>query len=164
MRPFDRARPRGGSESGFTLVEIMVALGVLVFGVVSLIGVMGVGVSERRGAEQRMRASRLADRVLRQVETELLAGELGSAMDSDGSGGDEALLAVAGVDDVPAEGDLGMKYSVRFTSDLDTPTIVLVTVEISWLEQGASVAQKFHRVVPRGAPFSQRVQKHRRSS
>lgn len=149
------------SQSGFTLTEMLVALGVLTFGVTSLIGVFGVGVAERRTAEQRMRAATLADRVLHRVENEYLAN---APLDLTTLSAEDLNLEIEPVVDEAASEDPGMKYSVRFTTSLESALTVLVTVEVSWLEQGSNVAQKFHRVVSRTVPFSQRVKQHRSQS
>ena len=59
-------------SAGFTLLELMAAMGIFVFGLTALIGVLTIGVGTRRGAEMRTRAVLLADRVLHRIETETL--------------------------------------------------------------------------------------------
>ncbi len=144
-------------ERGFTLVEMLFAIGVLVFGITSLIGVMSVGVSTRRTAEQRVRSSVVVEQVLHRIETEILA-QLDSVAEAE---------SAEDLDIPPLEGQLaddyaGIKYTVRYRTDIDFPYLVLATIHVSWLSQGESVAQTFHRILPRQKPFSHRVQRHSR--
>lgn len=145
-------------ERGFTLIEIMVALGILVFGVTALIGALGLGVSERRTAEQRQRAAVLADQILQQIQTDLLA-----AAPRTGAEEDISELEIEPAVDQVADGFPGLRYAVEFTPAASNPGLVMVTVDVTWLERSAAVSQTFRRVLPRQVPFSQRVERHRRS-
>ena len=64
---------RSGRQCGFTLLELLAAMGILVFGVTTLIGVLGIGISQRRGAEMRTRAVMVTEQVLHRIETQILA-------------------------------------------------------------------------------------------
>ncbi len=155
-----RFNPRG-DQRGFTLIEMLLALGVLVFGISSLIGVLSVGVGTRRAAEMRGRAVLLAEHVLHDLKEGLMAGK---AMSTAVARSDEEVEMtldpemVEGVDGYP-----GMKYRVTFAVDPEDPKLVLATVEITWREQGAQVGQKFRRILVRERPFSQRVANKRSS-
>jgi prepilin-type N-terminal cleavage/methylation domain-containing protein len=141
---------RAGDQRGFTLLELMVAIGILVFGVTTLIGVLSVGVATRRGAEQRARAALLAEQVLHRIATETLATAPVPEQPDDGL--ELPPLRVDRVDGYP-----GMKYGVEFVVDPVLPELVLARVTVSWLDQGEDQGQEFQRVIQRTVPFSQRV-------
>ena len=93
-------------EQGFTLIELMVAMGILVVGLTSLLALLTLGVSLRRGTDARHRAVLLADAVLQRVEQESfrLHDDADHALDFTY---DE--LQDQEVTDFP-----GMRYGVRF--------------------------------------------------
>lgn len=150
--------PRRAGEGGFTLLEIVVALGILVFGATALIGALSVGVNTRRGTEMRARAALMAGQVLQHVERELLA----SHPIPDGWETAED-LAIPREEVAPVDGYPGMKYSVEFTTTPERPDVVLVTLRISWRDQGEDQAQVLQRVMPRAVPLSRRVENRRKT-
>ncbi len=138
------------SQGGFTLVEMMLALAILVFGVTALSGSMLVGVSTRRGSEMRFRATSLVDQAVHDVQERLFA---------DPKKAGEPLQTYK-VTDPP--GYAGMQYTVEFREDRARPTVVLVVIKVSWREQGEHMGEEFRRIVVRRASFSRRVQLRRR--
>ena len=143
-------------SAGFTLLELMAAMGIFVFGLTALIGVLTIGVGTRRGAEMRTRAVLLADRVLHRIETEtLVTAALPHEFEDDD-------LAIERVEQLQVDGFPGMKYSVEFEVEPELPELVLVRIRVSWLEEGEDRAQEFVRILPREVPFSRRVAERRR--
>ncbi len=136
-------------ERGFTLVEMMVAIGILLFGVTTLVGVLGVGVATRRSAEQQLRAARLVDQVLYRLETQYLPSIPPESEEI-------PPLEV----DAP-EGFPEMKYRVDFAFDPKQPLVVLATISMRWREQGEAIGVEYRRVMFRETPFPQRVQRLR---
>ena len=145
--------PTATSQSGFTLLELIVALGILVFGATSLIGALSLGVGMRRGTEMRARAALLADQVLHHVERDLLAEH---PIPADWQGGAELAIPTEGVEVV--DGFPGMQYSVTFTASPERPDILLARIEVSWRDQGEDQGQTFQRLLPRAVPLSRRIQ------
>jgi prepilin-type N-terminal cleavage/methylation domain-containing protein len=149
------AEPRR-SVRGFTLIEMMVAIAILAFGITALIGVLTVGVSTRRSAEQKSRAVLLSGQILHQLQEQVFATP-GKANDPAAKpGSDPDLIQVDRVDGFP-----GMSYQVRFTHDPDHPDLVLALVSVRWREQGETVAEEFSRILRREEPFSRRVSRIR---
>ena len=135
-------------QSGFTLLEMMVAMAILVGGLTALIALLTVGVSTRRSAELRQQAVWLADRVIHEVEQEAfdniwILGEGAGEIPDRGPNP---------VDEVP-----GMTYTVRFHTTEEAPDLVLAEVRIRWSEQGEEMAESFERVLFRQEPFSRRA-------
>lgn len=55
--------PLRRSDLGFSLAEIIIALGVIAFGLVAIIGVLPIGLTSGRYAAQETRASHLAEQI-----------------------------------------------------------------------------------------------------
>src|SRR5690606_25708156 len=140
---------------GFTITEMLVAMGILMFGTVSLLGALGVGVSTHRSAEQHNQAVQLAHRVLQRLEEEIVPRALLAAAES----GEVSAPPFAAVDATPADvaSAPGMRYRVEFTTDPERPDLVLATVRVLWLEQGEAQAVEFRRILVNHVPFAQRV-------
>lgn len=147
------ARP--APAAGFTIVELLVAMGILLFGTVSLLGVLGVGVSTHRSAEQHNYAVELAQRVLQRLEEDIVPKALLEAA----AAGPDAEFTLPPVDSTPADvvGLPGMRYRVEFVQDPERPTLALATVRVLWLEQGEAQAVEFQRILVSHVPFSQRI-------
>lgn len=133
------------TQDGFTLVEMMVALAILVFGISALAGSLLTGVTTRRGSEMRFRADALVNHAVYEIQEKLLAGD------------SEPGTPLKGftVEDPP--GYPGMKYTVAQTTDPERPGLVLARIQVSWKEQGEQVGETFERIFVRQTPFSQRV-------
>ncbi|MCA8942034.1 MAG: type II secretion system protein [Planctomycetes bacterium] len=143
-------------QTGFTLVEMLFAIGILTFGITSLIGVLSVGVSTRRTAEQRVRSAYTVDAVVQRIEQELLADIAFDPMAED----DE--LDLPALERQHSDDYGGIDYTVRLSADPDYPELVLATIRVAWLEQGESYAQVYRRLMRREKPFPQRVDALRR--
>lgn len=147
---------RSASNKGFTLVEMLFAIGILVFGITSLIGVLSVGVSTRRTAEQRVRSSFEVDRVIHRIEQELVGAIAYDPMSADGE------LDLPVLEREHSEDYGGIQYDVTLALDVDHPELVLATIRVAWLEQGESYGQVYRRLLRRQKPFAQRIDALRR--
>lgn len=147
---------RHGGEGGFTLLELLVALGLLVFGATALIGAMSVGVDSRRGTEMRARAVLCAGQVLQHAAERLLDAH---PLPPDWESADELAIPAEEVEVV--DGFPGMRYSVSWTTSPERPDLVLATVRLSWRDQGADAGEVFQRLLPRARPLSRRVESRR---
>lgn len=134
-------------EQGFTLLEILTALAILIIGVTSLLGALSLGLETRRGAEQRSRAVLLADQVIQDLRSR---GTVSAASPVDLS---IDAIAVTNIDGFP-----GMKYSVQFVTEPEHPNLLLARIRISWNRQGSDVGIEFMHLLPRSIPLSKRVE------
>lgn len=148
------ASPDG--ESGFTLIEVLVALGVMTFGLTVLLGAMSFAVGTRRGAEMRARAASLAESVMHDVEQRLLPEH---PVPPDWEDPKELAIAPAAAVGVPDQA--GMTYSIQYSTAGEQPDLVLVTVRVQWRDDGEEDGEVFTRVLPRGAPLALRVAQRR---
>ena len=157
--PRPAAIPRTtGSEGGFTLLEVLIALGIMTFSLTALLGALSVAVGTRRGAEMRTRAAILADRVLQDVETTMLA-EHPIPLDWR----DEKELAIEAGEPVLSAEFPGMRYSVEFVTSGERPDLVLVQLRIAWRDDGEDDGETFVRILPRAVPMTRRVAQRRNS-
>jgi prepilin-type N-terminal cleavage/methylation domain-containing protein len=150
------ARPAPRVDAGFTLLELLVALGLLVFGATTLIGALTVGVDTRRGTEMRARAVLLADQVLHHVEQDLLDAQ---PIPADWRTAEELQLPTEEVEVV--DGFPGMRYAVSFRTSPERPDLCLATVRVAWRDQGEDAGQVFQRLLPRARPLARRVESRR---
>lgn len=140
------------STAGFTLLELLVAMGILTLGVTTLLGVMTVGVDSRRSAEMRARAVTLAGRILQDVQRGHLAEH---PLPEEYRDPGELAIPRLVVEEV--DGEPKLRYTVDFASAEERADLVLVTVRVAWLEQGAEQGVALQRLLPRQVPFAQRV-------
>ncbi len=133
---------------GFTLIEILVALTILVLAVTSALGVFSRGAAMERSAELVHDASRLARIVQDRVLHGDWLGRAGEELPND-------------LHDLRMPGFPGMLYDVAFRNDPERPEEVLVVVAVRWLRAGREVAERFRFFAVRGRPLAQRIQEKR---
>lgn len=134
-------------QHGFTLTEMLVALGILLVGTTSLLAVLGGGVSLRRSTEARREASYLAEQAVLRVRQALQRQPGGSALD----------VGLAPLEGQQVEGFPGMTWSAASAEDPDRPDVLLVTIVVQWLEDGETIEQEFLRILPRSEPLGARI-------
>ena len=136
-------------EQGFTLVEMMLALMILVFGITAVANSMLTGIGLRRGTEMRFRATALVTQAVHRIQ------EVEFPRYADPS---ESLQGFT-VEDPP--GYPGMKYIVEYVTDQEQPGVVLAKIQVSWREQGQNVGETFRRILIRRADLSAFVENSR---
>jgi len=154
-----RSQPtRSDTEGGFTLLEVLIALGIMTFGLTALIGALSLAVGTRRGAEMRVRASLLADQVMQRVENEVLAAH---PVPSEWQEPQD--LAIDGVSGSSVDGFPGMGYRLAFVTSPERPDLVLVELRVAWREEGTDEGETFVKILPRSVPMARRVAQRGRS-
>lgn len=148
QRPCQRAR-----EAGFTLAEMLAALGILLLGVTALLGALTATVAQRRTTDAKLEAVALCDYALHRVQEEAVRRRAGAETDLD--------LELATLADQTAPGFPGMSWSASPVLDEQRPDVWLVRLQVRWLEEGADVVEEFLRVLPRQLPLGQRVRRFR---
>ncbi len=133
------------SEAGFTLVELMVAMAILVFAVTAIADSLLTGVGMRRGSEMRFRATALVDYAIQDIQEEVFPRS------------QDPSEPLAGFTRVDPPGYPGMNYTVEFIEDLERPGVVLAKIKVAWRDQGELVGETFQRILLRRVPFSRRV-------
>ncbi len=139
-------------QGGFTLLELLIAAGILTFAVTALLGALSIGVGTARSAEMRDRAALLADTALQEVVAGILPQH---PIPEDWQKAEDLAIPPVTVDGV--DGFPDMKYSVTFRVDPERPEVVLAEIDVSWREQGEFGGQVFRRILPRESPLPARV-------
>ena len=142
------------SEDGFTLLEILVAMGIFVIGATTLIGVLGVGSSTRRETELRARSTFLHEEIFRRISDEHLADH---PLPFDWE--TEEDLRIPAIPPTPVDDDLDLSYSVEFDVSEELPTMVGATLTIGWLAQGETSGIRIRRLLARDVPLRERVRR-----
>ncbi|MCA8964608.1 MAG: type II secretion system protein [Planctomycetes bacterium] len=140
-------------ERGFTLVEMLAALGILLFGITALLGALSQSVSQRRSTDARLAAAALADEIVHRLQHEALRLRPDAESDLD--------VEFATLADQEAPNFPGMTWSVTTTRDDDRPDLWLADIKVTWLEEGEDTSEEFLRVLPRQLPLAQRVLRFR---
>jgi len=148
-------RSRGG-ERGFTLAEMLAALGILLFGVTALLGALSSSISQRRTTDARHELTALCDLAMHRVRHEAVRSTNGDSSPFD--------LEFVPLVDQPVPGFPGMTWSASATSDENRPLLWLVKIEARWLDEGEEVVAEFLRVVPRQLQLRDRVLSYREGS
>ena len=138
-------------QAGFTLVEMMAAIGILTFGLTALLGVLSVGVATRQSAEQNERAVVIAGQA-RKRAAEHVHEHFAAAQDA-------GTIPDLVVDQVP--GCPGLGYRITFTVQEPERDLALARLHVRWLERGEAAEVVFDHVLPVQELFTERVMQRR---
>ena len=141
------------SARGFTLAEMLAALGILLFGVTALIGALSSSISQRRSTDARIEVAAVCERALLRLQQEGVRRRADGETDLD--------LELAPLADQTVPGFPGMTWSASTVLDPDRPDVWLVRLKVTWLEEGEEMTEEFLRVLRRQLPLGQRVLRFR---
>ncbi len=150
--PLDRAALRAHA-AGFTLVEMMAALMILLFGITALIGAMTSSVAQRRSTDAQLEAVALCDHALLRIQQEAVRRKAGATSDLD--------LELVPLQDQTAPGFPGMTWSATAIVDENRPDVWLIRLSVHWLDAGEVSTAEFLRVLPRQLSLRERVSRFR---
>lgn len=148
MRGPARTRAR---RDGFTLIEVVLSLGLLLLGATAILGLLSFGAALARTAELRSLSAAAADAVVLDLEETLFP------LEPDGGAGEPEAVV-----DRPVPGHPGLVYSARPSPRPDEgaggPTReVRVDVEIRWKARGRP--RTFSVLLLREVPFGERMRR-----
>jgi len=143
------SRRRRATRRGFTLLEVVLAMGILLLGLSVVLGLLSFGAALARTSAMRTTSAQAVEAVLADLEETLF--------ELDKSG--EAAAPVAIVDRA-LPGDAQIVYSATPTLLPLQPDAVVeeyhVRVELGWLASGVRKSARFETVFPRQVPFGER--------
>lgn len=152
-----RALRHKGDRGGFTIIEVVLAMFILLIGMTTILGLLSFGAALSRTASLRSQAANAIEAVLADLEENLFP-----LVEVDG-------LAVAGepadVERRPVPGFPGLVYSASAVPDPEHdassigPLEYRVDVEISWSTAGAKQSRRFTTLLLREVPFGERLRR-----
>jgi prepilin-type N-terminal cleavage/methylation domain-containing protein len=142
------ARRHGLSRrAGFTLVEILLSLAILLFGFTAVLGLLTFGAGLSRTALLRTSAASAVEAVVADLEETLfplVEGEAGEPVD---------------VVDREVPGLADVVYSARAVANPERPLEYRVDVELSWKTSGVRREKRFRTLLVREVPFGERLRR-----
>jgi hypothetical protein len=159
---------RTHSRSGFTIVEVVLAMGLLLLGMTSVLGLLSFGAALARTAALRTAAAGAAEAVAADLEETLfplsldpatgerLVGEPHAIVDREVTG-HAGLVYSATATPVPASDDeLGVGQAGR---PAGAPQRYKVEVRMRWTTAGAGRERRFTLLLLREVPFGERLRR-----
>ena len=151
------------ARAGFTIVEVVVAMGVLLLGMSSILGLLSFGAALSRAAELRTVGSSVVAAVVADLEERLFP------LESDDP------FAPAGAPPAEVEGALpgGVRYVARTTPLAGDPRAAgagpaqpeglaleyRVDIEVTWQSSGELRRRQFTTLLVREVPFGERLRR-----
>jgi hypothetical protein len=142
--------PRAAGSRGFTLIEVVLAMFVLMIGMTSILGLLSFGAALSRTASLRSGAAGAIEAVVADLEESLFPLELDQL-------GDEVAGEPRDVQGRELPGYAGLQYTTRSTPNPENPLEYKVEVEISWAVSGTTRSKRFTTLLLREVPFGERL-------
>ena len=133
---------------GFTILEVVLAMGVLVIGMTVLLSLFTFGAALSRSAEMRTSAATAVDAVLADL------GETLFPLLPDGSVGAPAPIEERSLASAP-----GVVYSASAKENPDRPGEFRVDVDMWWQGAGVRRGKKFTTILLQEIPFGERMRR-----
>ncbi len=139
---------RSSRQAGFTILEVVLAMGILVLAMTSLLGLFTFGAALTRTAALRTAAATAIEAVIADLEESLFP------LEDDGSVGDPRAIV-----DRPVPGARGVVYSATARMNPDDPDEFAVDVRASWEASGVRRERSFTTLLLREVPFGERLRR-----
>jgi prepilin-type N-terminal cleavage/methylation domain-containing protein len=140
------ARPR--RAGGFTILEVLVAMAILLLGMSAVLGLLTFGAALTRTAELRNEGAAAVEGVLADLEESFFP------LDAQG-----ALQDPQPIVERPLAGLPGLAYSAKAERNPDRPKEWRVDVEVSWLSAGVRRDKSFRTILVQELPFGERLRR-----
>lgn len=138
------------ARAGFTLVEVVLSMFVLLVGMISILGLLSFGASLSRTAALRGGAANAIEAVVTDLSETLFPLELDAR-------GDERAGAPRDRVDQELPGYPGLTYSTHSTPNPENPLEYRVEVEVRWAVGGTTRSKRFTTLLLREVPFGERL-------
>jgi len=140
------ARP--ASRGGFTILEVVLAMGILVLGMTVILSLLTFGAALTRTAALRTAASTAIEAVIGDLEESLFP------LQDDGTVGEPRQIEGRAVPNAP-----GVIYSARARPNPDNALEYAVDIDLSWETSGVRRAKSFQTLLLRELPFGERMRR-----
>lgn len=141
-------------RAAFTILEVVLALAILLFGMVAVLGLLTTGAALTRTAQLRTEAASATEAVLADLEETLFPFQ----PDVAANGGDE-LGAPKPIVDRPLPGSTGIVYSATAKANPARAKEWRVDVELSWSSAGVRRERRFTTLLVQELPFGERLRR-----
>jgi len=134
-------------RAGFTLIEVVLAMGILLLGATAIIAFLTYGASTARHAQLRTQAATAMDSVMADLRHELFPyenGELGEPVE---------------IEDREVPGARGVVYGARAFPNPENLREYRVDVNMTWQSAGVRRSKKFQVLQMRELPFGERLRR-----
>jgi prepilin-type N-terminal cleavage/methylation domain-containing protein len=135
------------ARSGFTILEVLIAMAILLFGMTAILGLLTYGTALSRSAQLRTSAAAAAQATIADLEAAFFPEENGEAGEPRPIEG----RAVPGVE--------GLVYSAHGRPNPARPLEYLVVIEMSWSSQGVQREKRFTTLLQREISFGERLRR-----
>lgn len=138
---------RASRRGGFTIVEVLVAMGILLFGMTSILGLLTFGAALSRTAHLRTNSAAAVESVMADLQETffpLVDGEAGEPVK---------------IVDRELFGTSDIVYSATPYPNSDRPLEYRVDVELSWKSAGMQLEKRFSTILLREVPFGERLRR-----
>ena len=153
-------RKTAARRAGFTIVEVVLAMGILLLGMTSILGMLSFGAALSRTAQLRASSAAAAEAVVADLEETLFGLFLDPAT------GDLVVGAPRDVVDRPVPGHPGILYSAVATPVdpgsgglNDDARRYRVDVSMRWITGGQTRSREFTTLLLREVPFGERMRR-----
>ena len=148
-----RSPPDPSGRAGFTIVEVLVALGILLFGMTAVIGILTFGSALSRTALLRTSAATASQAVVADLEETLFPMVAGGTL-ADGDAGPPIEVVERPLPSMP-----DVVYSARARENPSRSLEYRVDVEMTWRAAGVRRAMRFTTILVREIPFGERLRR-----
>ncbi len=134
-------------RAGFTLIEVVLAMGILVIGATAIIAFLTYGASTARHAQLRTQAATAMDAVIADLRHEIFPyenGELGGPVE---------------IEERAVPGARGVVYSAEAFMNPENEREFRVDVHMTWQSAGVRRSKKFQVLQMRELPFGERLRR-----
>ncbi len=135
-------------SGGFTILEVVLAMGILVVGMTSLLSLFTFGAALARSAEMRSKSAAAIEAVVADLEETLFP------IEENGEVGEPEAIAERAIPGIE-----GAVYSATPTVNPDDANEYKVDVEVSWTSKGVRRARTFTVLLLREVPFDERLRR-----
>lgn len=135
-------------RSGFTLVEVLIALAILLFGMSAVLGLLTFGAALSRSAHLRTVGASAAEAVVADLEETLFP------LDAQGEAGEPRPIRDRAVPGYPE-----LVYSARATPNPGNALEYKVEVALRWTSGGVEREKSFTTLLLREVPFGERLRR-----
>lgn len=141
-------RRRGrSSRAGFTIIEVLMAMAILLIGSTAIIAFLTFGSATARHAQLRTQATTAVESVVAEIDRHLFPYENGEL-------GEPRVL-----ENRPVPGVDGVVYTARAVPNPDNEREYRVDIEIRWESAGVQRSKKWSMLRIREVPFGERLRR-----